>query len=162
MDLPVSSGNKEGLRARIEGVERNEAADEGLGVTRGTESESDVECIQSPTWRAVRGRRPDARAFPFPFTLSLDTVTPSFTIEPGRRRLCDKLPQHTRGHSASCGAANLKCGRAPQSRYPSPRVLSTRRQLGIALLSHHVTCNLRAGLPRMFGHDLLPRSLALR
>lgn len=50
MNLPVSSGNKEGLRARIEGVERIEAADEGL-ETRGMESESDVECIQSPTWR---------------------------------------------------------------------------------------------------------------
>lgn len=105
--LPVSSGNKEGLRARIEGVERNEAADEGLGVTRGMESESDVECIQSQTWRAVRGRRPDARAFPFYSNLNLDTVTPSFTIEPGRGRLCDnlpQLPQHTRGQCASCPA----------------------------------------------------------
>ena len=46
--LPVSSGNKEGLRARIEGVERVEAADEGLEGTRGIESERDVECIQSP------------------------------------------------------------------------------------------------------------------
>jgi hypothetical protein len=119
MDLPVSSGNKEGLRARIEGVERNEAADEGLGVTRGMESESDVECIQSPTWRAVRGRRADARAFPFHSNLSLDTVTPSFTIEPGRGRLCDKLPQDTRGHSASL-CYQLKMRQSPAIPFPVP------------------------------------------
>jgi hypothetical protein len=54
-DLPGSSGNKEGLRARMEGVERNEAADEGLERLRGIESEYEVECIQSPTsWEACR------------------------------------------------------------------------------------------------------------
>jgi len=51
MDLPVSSGKKEGLRAQIEGVERVEAADEGLVGTQGLLSKSDVECIQSATWR---------------------------------------------------------------------------------------------------------------
>ena len=49
-DLPGSSVNKEeGLRARMEGKERVEAAEEGLEGIRGMESESDVECIQSPT-----------------------------------------------------------------------------------------------------------------
>jgi len=48
-DLPGSSGNKEGLRARIEGTERFEAADEGLEGIRWIESENEVECIQSPT-----------------------------------------------------------------------------------------------------------------
>ena len=48
-DLPGSSVNKEGLRVRIEGLERFEAADEGLEGIRGMERESDVECIQSPT-----------------------------------------------------------------------------------------------------------------
>jgi hypothetical protein len=74
MGLPVSSGNKEGLRARIEGVERFEAVEEGLGGTRGMERERDVECIQSLTWRAVRGRRADAGPpFPFSFHSCLDT-----------------------------------------------------------------------------------------
>ncbi len=57
--IPGSSGNKEGLRARIEGVERCEAADEGLERKRGIERESDVECIrvQSPaSWEASRRR----------------------------------------------------------------------------------------------------------
>lgn len=48
-DLPGSSVNKEGLRVRIERLERFEAADEGLEGIRGMERESDVECIQSPT-----------------------------------------------------------------------------------------------------------------
>ena len=81
-DLPVSSGNKEGLRARIEGAERFEAVEEGLEGTRGMERERDVECIQSPTWRTVRGRRAGAHqqtlADTFLFHSSLDT--PSFTI----------------------------------------------------------------------------------
>lgn len=92
MDLPVSSGNKEGLRARIEGVERIEAADEGLGVTRGMLRESDVECIQSQTWRAVRGRRADARVsgrrFVFPFTLAWTRPLSQYG------RLCDKTATH--------------------------------------------------------------------
>jgi hypothetical protein len=48
-DLPGSSVNKEGLNARIEGMERFEAAEEGLEGIRWIERESDVECIQSPT-----------------------------------------------------------------------------------------------------------------
>lgn len=95
----MSSGNKEGLRARIEGVERIEAADEGLEETRGMERERDVECIQSPTWRgsswdseastdADSGRPCDL----FPFTL---VWTRSDLSQPGR--LCDKTatPQDT-------------------------------------------------------------------
>jgi len=42
---PGSSSAKEGLRARIEGLERIEAEDEGLEGIRGIESESEVECI---------------------------------------------------------------------------------------------------------------------
>jgi len=83
MELPVSSGNKEGLRARIEGVERIEAAEEGRGGARGMESESDVECIQSPTWKGssweasvdADSGRPSTI---FPFTLAW--TTPSSTI----------------------------------------------------------------------------------
>jgi hypothetical protein len=96
MDLPVSSGTKEGLRVRIEGVERFEAVDEGLEGTRGMVREKDVECIQSPTWRAVRGRRADAKqlraTFSFSLSLSPGLDTPSFTI--WASCLCDKLPHH--------------------------------------------------------------------
>jgi hypothetical protein len=85
-DLPVSSGNKEGLSARIEGVERFEAVDEGLEGTRGIEREKDVVCIQSPT---VRGRRADAnnsgRPFLFPFTLAW--IRPIILSQPGRDRV---------------------------------------------------------------------------
>jgi hypothetical protein len=91
MYLPVSSGNKEGLRARIEGVERIEAADEGLGETRGSERESDVECIQSPTWRGssweasvdADSGRPSTF---FPFTLAWTRTRPL----PQSGRLCDE------------------------------------------------------------------------
>jgi hypothetical protein len=74
MDLPVSSGNKEGLSARIEGVERVEAADEGLGRTRGMESESEVECIQSQTWRdsSWEARQTPTPGDVFPFNSCLD------------------------------------------------------------------------------------------
>jgi len=48
--LPGSSSTKEGLRARVEGLERIEAEEEGLEGIRCTESESEVECIQSNHW----------------------------------------------------------------------------------------------------------------
>jgi hypothetical protein len=87
----VSSGNKEGLRARIEGVERVEAADEGLRGTRGMERESDVECIQSPSsWEASVDADSGRPSTFFPFTLAWTRPLP----QSGSGRLCDKLPHH--------------------------------------------------------------------
>jgi hypothetical protein len=87
----VSSGNKEGLRARIEGVERVEAADEGLRGTRGMERESDVECIQSPSsWEASVDADSGRPSTFFPFTLAWTRPLP----QSASGRLCDKLPHH--------------------------------------------------------------------
>jgi len=102
--LPVSSGNKEGLRARIEGVERFEAVDEGLEGTRGIEREKDVECIQSPT---ARGRRADAnnsgRRFPFHSYLDTPYFFHNLGVTAWPSCLCGKPPDSSiRGHNASC------------------------------------------------------------
>lgn len=105
-DLPGSSGNKEGLRARMEGVERIEAADEGLERLRGIESECDVECIQSPGSFVGGCQALTLSLDGFPFLtfayLWLSSCTPlgspseSWTRSP-LGRLCGEC--HTAGHN---------------------------------------------------------------
>jgi hypothetical protein len=160
MDLPVSSGNKEGLRARIEGVERFEAADEGLVGTRGMVSESDVECIQSPTWRGCSWEASVDADSGRHFPLSLLPGHVLFFHNLGVF-VVNRLPHHkTRPLEATTRLVpSLITRHSPPSCpfNPSPRVLS-RTQLGIALLSHDVIYNLRTGMPCMFGYAPRPHS----